>query len=90
MSEYNRELKCKDCKHAQGSFMTRLTRATYGMKCTLPEAWKEEEYDPVFGTVTPGYFKSCGVMRVNEICGYSAKKWSPRNTKLVFLKLKNS
>ena len=85
---YNRELKCKDCKYAKGSFLTRLARANYGMTCSIPEAWREEEYDPVFGKIEPGYYRSCGVMRINEACGPQAKAWVPRDTKLVFLALK--
>jgi len=87
---YNRDLKCKDCKNAKGSFFARLTRANYAFSCTIPEAWKEEEYDPVFGKVTPGYFKSCSVMRLaHNVCGFDAKRWVPRDTKMVFLALKN-
>jgi hypothetical protein len=90
-TEYNRELKCKDCKNAQGSFMVRLTRATYAMKCKIPEAWNEEKFDPVFGSIDPGYYSSCGVMRAQlQPCGPEAKKWVPRDTKLVFLALRNN
>ena len=89
--EYNRELKCKDCKHAKGNWVTRLTRASYGMSCTIPEAWNEERYDPVFGKLTPGYFSNCSGMRLlGSECGPDAKHWVPRDTKLVFLALKNS
>ena len=88
--EYNRALKCNDCKYSQGSLFARLTRATYSMSCTLPEAWREEEYDPVFGKVTPCYFKGCSVMRGEyHECGPDAKKWVPRDSKLIFLALRN-
>lgn len=89
--EYNKDLKCKDCKHASGSLFNRLTKASYFFKCTIPEAWVEEKYDPVFGKTTPGYFRACGVMRGSyEECGPEGKKWVPRSKKLIFLALKNS
>ena len=88
--EYNKELKCKDCKHAKGSIMARIFRESYFMKCTIPESWNEEKYDPVFGKTTPGFFYGCGVMRgTYEACGPDGKHWTPRNTKLIFLALKN-
>lgn len=87
---YNKELKCKDCKNADASWFTRLTRASHFFKCTIPESWNEEKYDPVFGKTTPGYNSSCNVMRGSfSACGPDAKKWTPRNTKLIFLALKN-
>ena len=87
---YNKELKCKDCKHASGSLAARLLRESYFFKCTIPESWNEEKYDPVFGKTTPGFNSSCNVMRGSfSVCGPDAKKWTPRNTKLIFLALKN-
>jgi hypothetical protein len=90
MPEYNKELKCKDCKYAKGPITARIFREAYFMKCTLPESWTEEKYDPVFGKTTPGYFNSCGVMRVGySVCGPEGKKWAPRSSKLIFLALRN-
>lgn len=86
---YNKELKCKDCKHAKGPWFARLFRESYRFQCTIPESWHEEKYDPVFGKTTPGYFASCGVMRITTECGPEAKRWTPRDTKLIFLALKN-
>jgi hypothetical protein len=88
--EYNKDLKCKDCKHAKGPITARIFRESYFMKCTIQESWNEEKYDPVFGKTTPGYFHSCNVMRgTYEECGPDAKRWTPRDTKLIFLALKN-
>ena len=88
--EVNKELKCKDCKHAKGPWTARIFRESYFFKCTIPEAWNEEKYDPVFGKTTPGYFHSCGVMRgTYEACGPDAKRWTPRSTKMIFLALRN-
>lgn len=87
---YNKDLKCKDCKHANGSWFSRITQASHFFDCTIPESWNEEKYDPVFGKTTPGYFSSCNVMRGSySECGPEAKKWTPRNSKLIFLALKN-
>lgn len=88
--EFNKDLKCKDCQHAKAAFMARLLRESYFFKCDIPESWNEEKYDPVFGKTTPGYFNSCSVMRgTYQACGPDGKKWSPRDTKLIFLALKN-
>jgi hypothetical protein len=88
--EYNKDLLCKDCKHAKSTFMAKLTRYKFGFECTIPEAWNEEKFDPVFGKTTPGYFTGCSVMRLyGSECGPEAKKWAPRNSKLIFLALKN-
>lgn len=89
--EYNKQLKCKDCKNANGSFWSRITKTSYMFRCNIPEAWVEEKYDPVFGKTTPGYYHTCGVMRGKyEACGPEGKKWVPRSTKLIFLALKNN
>lgn len=88
--EYNKDLKCKDCKHAKGPITARIFRESYFMKCTIPEAWVEEKYDPVFGKTAPGFFHACSVMRgTYEACGPEAKQWTPRSSKLIFLALKN-
>ena len=90
-SEYNKDLKCKDCIHAKGTFMDRLLRNTYAFKCTITESWNEEKYDPVFGKTTPGYFTTCSAMRKKfSACGPEGKHWSPRNSKLIFVALRNS
>lgn len=87
---YNKELKCKDCKHAKGPWHARLMRQSYWFECKIPESWNEEKYDPVFGKTTPGYYSSCGVMRGQyQACGPEGKFWTPRNTKLIFTALKN-
>ena len=87
---YNKELKCKDCKHASGPWTARLFRESHWFRCTSSESWNEEKYDPVFGKTTPGYYNSCGVMRAQfQACGPEANRWTPRNTKLIFLALKN-
>ena len=87
---YNKDLKCKDCKFAKGPITARIFRESYFMKCTIQESWNEEKYDPVFGKTTPGYFHTCGVMRgTYEACGPDGKRWTPRDTKLIFLALKN-
>ena len=70
--------------------MARLLRESYFFKCTIQESWQEEKYDPVFGKTKPGYFNSCNVMRGKyQACGPDAQFWTPRNTKLIFLALKN-
>ena len=86
--EYDRDLKCKDCKFSKADFYARLTNFSAGFRCTIPEAWIDEKYDPVTGKLTPGYFDYCSTMRINNECGPKANKWVPRDTKLVFLALK--
>ena len=86
--EYDRDLKCIDCKYSKADFMNRLLKLSAGFTCRLPESFTEERYDPVTGKVTPGYFQYCSSMRLDSMCGPKAKRWVPRNTKLVFLALK--
>ena len=86
--EYDRDLKCKDCKYSQADFLSRILNVSSGFKCILPESYVEEKYDPVTGKTTPGYFNFCSTMRIMENCGPKAIRWSPRSTKLIFLALK--
>lgn len=85
--DYNRTLKCVDCKHSKASILSRLTKFSFGFRCTINESWVEERYDPVFGKITPGFYSSCNIMRIKQECGPEGKSWSPRNTKHVFLVL---
>jgi hypothetical protein len=88
-TEFNKDLLCKDCKYVEADFMTRLTKYSYGFKCTLPEAWVKPEYDPVIGITKEGYFHTARLMRgSHESCGPDAKKWVPNSTKKVFLYFK--
>jgi hypothetical protein len=89
-TEFNKNLLCKDCKHAKASLLSRLTNISYGFKCTIPESWNEPEYDPVVGETVAGFFHIARVMRgkYQEACGPDAKKWVPSSTKKVFLYLK--
>lgn len=85
MSNINRDLKCKDCKFSKANFFDRLINFRAGFRCTIKEAYREEEFDPVTGKTTSGYFAYCSSMRINEACGPRAKAWSPRSKKLLFL-----
>lgn len=85
--DYNRALKCVDCRHSKSSILARLTKFSFGFRCTINESWVEERYDPVFGKTTPGFYSSCNVMRIKPECGPLGKSWSPRNTKHIFLAL---
>lgn len=92
MTNYNTELKCKDCKHASGSFIARLLRESAFFRCTIPSSYNDPVYDPVFGKETPGYFSYCSTMRgeYNTSCGPQGKSWTPRNSKYIFLAIKHS
>ena len=86
--DYDRDLKCMDCKHSKADFINRLLKKSYAFHCGLPEAWVEGNYDPVTGITTKGYWEFCSVMRIKEdTCGPKAKRWTPRNSKLIFLAL---
>lgn len=88
MKEYNKSLKCKDCIHSKSSWLARLTQFSGGFTCSIPESWVQPKYDPVIGKESEGYFSSCGTMRIDKACGPEAKSWSPKTTKLIFLKLR--
>ena len=53
MTNYNTELKCKDCKHASGSFIARLLRESAFFRCTIPSSYNDPVYDPVYFLIAP-------------------------------------
>ena len=81
------EVLCKDCKHAKASLWDRLMQSSYAFKCTIEEAWHEPKPNRVTGQSSTGYYESCSVMRVMEACGPDAKRWVPKDSKMVFMYL---
>ena len=79
------EVLCKDCKHAKASLWDRLMQSTYSFKCTIDEAWYQPKPDRVTGKPSTGYYEPCSVMRVSEACGPDAKRWVPKDSKMVFM-----
>lgn len=87
--DLNRELLCKDCVFSQASAWNRIFKNSHFFKCHNPASWNEEDFDPVNGKMTPGYFSSCSGMRITK-CGPDAKLWEPANsTKDLFLRIKH-
>lgn len=89
MTEYNRELLCKDCKHSYRSWTNKLLFIDI-YQCHLPGNRRPDEYDPVTGKIKTGDYFSCSISRMNsDICGPQAIQWVPRNVKRdLFLLLK--
>lgn len=83
--KYNQKLRCADCTYSRGTLVTRLTKFQFGMKCGHPAAIVADEWDPVFGKMSKGYFKGCGTMRLGDECGPEASLWEPRSKKHIFL-----
>ena len=79
--------RCHDCAHSRANFLARLTRTSFGYRCSLD--WKEPRTDNVTGKVQDGYYAYCASTRFNnEICGSNAKAWTPRTKKDIFTLLK--
>lgn len=85
---YNKALKCKDCKYSKAHILARLMNISWAFQCTHPKSWNEPDYNPVTGKTGKGFYSSCGGMRVKKDCGPEAKSWVPRNSKLIFLALR--
>jgi hypothetical protein len=81
------EVLCKDCKHAKASLWDRLMQSSYAFKCTIDEAWRGPNPNLVTGKSTLGYYESCSLMRVKDACGPDAKRWVPKDSKMVFMYL---
>ena len=81
------EVLCKDCKHAKASLWDRIMQSSYAFKCTIDEAWNAPKADRVTGKSSVGYYDSCAVMRVGNACGPDAKRWVPKDSKMVFMYL---
>lgn len=88
VTDYNRDLRCVDCRYASGRVAALLWLTPLGMKCRLPASWVPGNWDPVFGKETKGYWQTCGTMRIKAECGPEAKGWVPRGKKHIFLALK--
>jgi hypothetical protein len=79
------EVLCKDCKHAKAKLLDRLLQSSYAFKCTIEESWNAPKPDRVTGNSSTGYYDSCAVMRVGNACGPDAKRWVPKDSKMVFM-----
>lgn len=79
------EVLCKDCKYAKAKLWDQLMQASYAFKCTIDESWHEPKPNLVTGQTSTGYYESCSVMRVMEACGPDAKRWVPKDSKMVFM-----
>jgi hypothetical protein len=79
------EVLCKDCKHSKANLLDRLLQSSYAFKCTIEESWNAPKPDRVTGNSSTGYYDSCAVMRVGNACGPDAKRWVPKDSKMVFM-----
>lgn len=84
------KLLCKDCKYSKASFLSKLLQNEYAYTCTHPDSWYTPPPDNVLGQSRTAYFKSCKTQRMwGETCGTDAHNWVPRDTRKVFIYLRN-
>lgn len=85
--QYNRQLRCVDCKHASGRLQAWLGISPLGLKCKMPKSWVPGDWDPVLGKMANGYWQACSTMRIKDECGPDATGWEPKRKRDILLLL---